>query len=117
MSQGYDLARPYTLTCPECGGAFFPGERDPLLQFRCHIGHVLNWQALMEAQLDRIDAALGTAMAVMKERAELCRHLSAPGHQEVDGIGRDVLQRMLQEAEGRAVRVKALLEEEWMPIP
>jgi hypothetical protein len=45
------------------------------LRYICQIGHVLSWQSLMEAQLYRIEAALGTELVVTKERAGLCRQL------------------------------------------
>jgi two-component system, chemotaxis family, protein-glutamate methylesterase/glutaminase len=115
MFEGYELTRPYTLTCPECGGALFPPTQEPVLHYSCHIGHVLNWESLMEAQLDRIEAALGTALVVMKERAELCRHLGAK--HGAPAVEAHMLQRMLADAEERASRIKALLEEAWMPVP
>ena len=101
MAESYTLARPYTLTCPECGGALFPPTAEPLLTYTCHIGHVLSWQPLMEAQLDRIEAALGTALVVMKERAELCRHLATKANGEKPEEP-ELLQRMLADAEERA---------------
>ena len=112
MPGSYQLTTPYTLTCPECGGALFPPLRDPTLRYRCHIGHALSWQSLMEAQLERIEAALGTVLVGIKERAELCHHLA-----QSDEVEPETLQAMVAQAEQRAAAIKGLLEADWMPVP
>ena len=107
--EGFKLDRPYALTCPECGGALFPAENAPeLLQFRCHIGHTYVWTAMLQAHQARIEATLGTAMVLMKERAELCRQLHVCP--EADQA---VLATMADEALGRAEVIKQMLEEPW----
>ena len=67
---------------------------------------------MMASQLNRIESALGTAMAVIKERAELCRQLTEGG--EIDASAGAA---MIKEADERAVQVKALLETGWKPVP
>jgi two-component system chemotaxis response regulator CheB len=109
MSEGYTFTRPFTLTCPECGGALFPPEEGAVLQYACHIGHRLTWPILLEAQLARIEASLGTVMVLMKERAELARQLA-----EQDEADADTLQRMVVEALNRAEQIKTLLELPWI---
>jgi hypothetical protein len=67
---------------------------------------------MMASQQNRIESALGTAMVVIKERAELCRQLTEKG--EIDtATGAE----MIQEADKRAVEVKKLLEIGWILIP
>jgi len=112
MTEGYTMDKPYTLTCPECGGALFPPEQAPFPQYVCHIGHRLSWPTMMASQQNRIESALGTAMAVIKERAEFCRQLTEKG--EIDTATGAA---MIQEADERAVRVKKLLEIGWTVIP
>jgi two-component system chemotaxis response regulator CheB len=109
---GFTFDRPYALTCPECGGALFPAEERPYIQFRCHIGHKYIWTAFVEAHQARIEATLGTAMVLMKERAELCRQLVM--HSAADA---DVFRRMEEEATKRAEELKNLLEMPWLAPP
>jgi hypothetical protein len=58
------------------------------------------------------EAALGPALVRVKERAELCRHLT-----QSDELEPEALQPMLEQAEQRAAAVKALLDAEWMLVP
>jgi len=112
MTEGYTMTKPYTLTCPECGGALFPPEQAPFPQYVCHIGHRLSWPTMLASQQSRIEGALGTAMAVIKERSELCRQLAERG--EIDP---STSAAMIQEADARAIEVKTLLEAGWKLIP
>lgn len=112
MAEGFSFAKPFTLTCPECGGALFPPEGGGLLVYACHIGHELSWPALMEAQLTRIEASLGTLMVLMKERAELCRQLADNGE-----VTPHDAEPLIAEALARAQIVKELLEKAWIEIP
>jgi two-component system, chemotaxis family, protein-glutamate methylesterase/glutaminase len=104
----FSLDRPSAITCPECEGALFPGEPQPHLVFRCHIGHQFVWTSMLEAHQARIEATLGTAMVLMKERAEICRELLA--HHQAD---EEALDKMIAEAIARAEIVKALLQRPW----
>jgi two-component system chemotaxis response regulator CheB len=75
----YTLNKPGHLTCPECGGALTKIEDAPIPKYRCHIGHVLTGEAMLEAQAERIEASLGNSLAMLNERCELCRQLLASG--------------------------------------
>src|SRR3954471_20642066 len=96
MTEGYTMDKPYTLTCPECGGALFPPEHVPFPQYVCHIGHKLSWPTMMESQLNRIESALGSAMAVIKERAELCRQLTESGEIDTSAGAAMISERAVQ---------------------
>ena len=69
----------------------------------------------MEAQLDRIEAALGTALVVMKERAELCRHLAAKD--SAPALEAHLLQRMLADAESGRRESKGCSKRRGCPCP
>jgi two-component system chemotaxis response regulator CheB len=113
MTAEYTLNRPVALTCPECGGALRARHDGTLLQFECHIGHVLTAEVMLEAHFNILEAKLAAAMVALNERAELCRQLE----QLVVG-GKDVraLQAAKQEALERAEKLKSLLESEWTQI-
>ena len=112
MHEGYTLERPSTLSCPDCGGAMKKESVGSLLQYRCHIGHVLTGEAMLEAQFTLIEYRLGGCMALLSERAELCRQLSALER----GEGRDdlLLEKAEREAIERARTIRELLESEWV---
>jgi len=113
MAEDYEIAnRPFTLTCPECGGAVAPPDGAPVLRYACHIGHILTWPAMAEAQLAHIEFSLGAALATVKERAELCRQLAERG--EIDHAAAD---QLVAEALARAARIRDLLTETWRTIP
>jgi two-component system, chemotaxis family, protein-glutamate methylesterase/glutaminase len=108
----YDMQTPYAITCPECGGALFPVTPQPTPHFRCHIGHKLSPEAMMESQLKRLEVTLAAVMVIIKERSELCRQL-----QGCDALNRQTAKVMIEEADKRANEVKALLELPWAHVP
>jgi two-component system chemotaxis response regulator CheB len=111
MSDDYRLDRPTALTCPECGGALQRQQDGTLLQFRCHIGHVLTAETMLAAQFDALEAKLGACLAALNERAELCRDMSeAARAQGQDGA---MFEAARAEALDRAKVIKGLLESEW----
>jgi len=112
MTEDYQITnRPFTLTCPECGGALFPPEGVPVVRYVCHIGHSLTWPAMAEAQLARIEFSLGAALATVKERAELCRQLAERG--EIDA---KAAAEVIAETMEHAARLKELLTATWRTV-
>ena len=113
MAEDYQISkRPFTLTCPECGGALSPPTGGPVPRYVCHIGHSLTWPALVDAQLARTEFQLCTALVQVKERAELCRQLAV-----ADEIDNDTAERLIAEALARAEKLKELLSSTWSTIP
>jgi two-component system chemotaxis response regulator CheB len=113
MTQEYKLDRPAALTCPECGGSVTPQHEGTLLQFACHIGHVLTAEVMLEAHFNMLEAKLAAAMVALNERAELCRLLE---EQAFGGKDIRALKAARQEALERATTLKRLLESEWTPV-
>jgi two-component system chemotaxis response regulator CheB len=104
MSEEYQLNRPSSLTCPECGGALAKIEGDPIPRYACHIGHVLTGEAMLDAQAERVEFSLGNALAMLNERRELCRQMMDDG---VSDGGR--IQAMFAEATANAEKIRGLL--------
>ncbi len=113
MTEEYRLDRPVALTCPECGGALRARHDGTLLQFECHIGHVLTAEVMLEAHFAVIEWKLAAAMVALNERSKLCRQL-----EELALGGKDiaVLRAAKDEALDRAKILKGLLESECAPI-
>ncbi|GJE42418.1 hypothetical protein [Methylobacterium soli] len=113
MGDEYTLNRPFTLSCPECSGVTERSATGTLLQWRCHIGHVLTGDAMLEAQAVALEMRLGSVLSLLNERAELCRQLAENAISE--GQDPALLEAARQEALQRAEAVRALLESEWVP--
>jgi two-component system, chemotaxis family, protein-glutamate methylesterase/glutaminase len=64
-------------TCPECGGALWQVDQKELTQFRCHVGHAYNGEALLAEQSETLEAALWTAVRTFREKVVLSRQLAA----------------------------------------
>jgi two-component system chemotaxis response regulator CheB len=111
MSDEYRLDRPAALTCPECGGAMSEEQSGSLLQFRCHIGHLLTAETMLAAQFAAIEERLGGCMAALKERAELCRLMMETLPKGDESTAELAAAR--EEALERAGKIKELLESEW----
>jgi two-component system, chemotaxis family, protein-glutamate methylesterase/glutaminase len=112
MSNGYELARPAALSCPECAGTMYRDVHQGLLQFRCHTGHRLTGEAMLHAQLARLEYRLGSCFALLNERAELCRQLGEAAReagQEAHHLG-----AAREQALERARSVQTLMEAPWL---
>ncbi|HET7849541.1 MAG TPA: hypothetical protein VFL51_10830 [Pseudolabrys sp.] len=113
MTEEYRLDRPVAVTCPECGGAMNAEHTGSLMQFRCHIGHILTAEAMLESHSKMLETKLSAALVALNERAELCRQLS-----DTAILGSDIEGLNLARAEAleRAQIIKRLLESEWRQI-
>ena len=111
MSEEYRLDRPTALTCPECGGALARQKDGTLLQFHCHIGHVLSAETMLAAQFDVLEAKLAACLRALNERAELCKEMSEAAR--LQGQDSALFEAARAEALERAKILKELLEKEW----
>lgn len=112
MPDGYVLDKPFSLSCPECGGVLRPERRAGIKQFRCHIGHVLSAETVLVAQFAFLEKKLAGVMALLNERAELCQQMADDARQQGDGAS--AFEAGAREALARAEIVKKLLEDEWV---
>lgn len=107
----YTLEMPATQSCPDCGGPMRQEREGDLVEFRCHIGHRLTAETVLNAKLRKIEETLGAALAMLNERAELCRQLG--GIAAESGRGTTLWEIAEREAFDRALAVRALLERSW----
>lgn len=111
MTQDYRLDRPTAVTCPDCGGALSTEKTGTLLQFRCHIGHVLTAETMLAAHFTVLEVKLAACMAALNERAELCRKMIEAAPHGEDAFSLEAARR---EALERAEVIKGLLESDWI---
>jgi len=112
MSDEYKLDQPTAIGCPECGGVTSAQHTGTLLQFRCHIGHVLTAETMLAAQFDVVETKLAACLAALNERAELCRMMAENAAQQGQSSAQYLVAR--EEALERAKVLKGLLESEWI---
>jgi two-component system chemotaxis response regulator CheB len=112
MPDGYVLDKPFSLSCPECGGVLRPDDAAAVKLFRCHIGHVLTAETVLVAQFNLLETRLAGSLALLNERAELCHQMSEHARALGDGVG--AFEAAAREALTRAEIVRKLLEDEWV---
>ena len=112
MTAEYVLDRPTALSCPECNGTLKPERVGTLLQYRCHIGHVLTAETMLVVMLHEIEGKLAACLALLNEHMELCRQIGEQGPE--DGKFKASLDAAIRQARERAEMVKEMLESEWV---
>lgn len=69
------VAKPTTLSCPECGGGLSEIHDGAALRFRCQVGHAYSPDSMEEAQAEAMEKALWVALRTHEDRVELFRRL------------------------------------------
>jgi len=76
-----EITEPTTLVCPECGGPLrYVREAALPAYFRCHTGHVLSPETLLDQQREGVEQAIWTALRTLQERVRLLRTLAEDGN-------------------------------------
>jgi two-component system chemotaxis response regulator CheB len=99
-------------SCPDCDGVLWQVNDDQVLRFRCHVGHAVAADALLEQKDGAADSILWRLLRTHEERAALARKLAgrsagahrgmaahefqrrAAGYEEDASIVRDLLSRL-----------------------
>ncbi len=113
------------LSCPECGGVMWQSAQGNFVDFACHIGHRYTGDTLLVQKTEQLEAALVTALRLLKEKAILLRQTANRARRNgqlraaerldeqaaVDERYADVLQHDLLEAEPSALSNAAVDED------
>ncbi|MGZ4247261.1 MAG: chemotaxis protein CheB [Solirubrobacteraceae bacterium] len=65
-----------TSVCPECGGILSERTEAGMPQWECHVGHRYSPTSLADAQGDRIEMALWTAVRMLRDRSALLHRMA-----------------------------------------
>ncbi|TGQ67734.1 chemotaxis protein CheB [Mesorhizobium sp. M00.F.Ca.ET.186.01.1.1] len=63
-------------TCPECHGPLWEIEDGDMVRYRCHTGHALTSEAMVEAQSAEADEILWSLLRIHQQRAEFARRMA-----------------------------------------
>jgi two-component system chemotaxis response regulator CheB len=108
---------PTAFTCPECGGTLWEVADGEALVYRCHVGHAYSADGLLDAQAETVEAALWSALRLLKEKAGLERRTAARLRQR--GVERRAaeLERRAHVAEEQASVMWQLLRADVDAVP
>ena len=65
-----------TVICPECGGVLSERFEAGLVQWECRVGHRYSPETLVDAQAERVEAALWTAIRALSDRSRLLHRMA-----------------------------------------
>jgi two-component system, chemotaxis family, protein-glutamate methylesterase/glutaminase len=68
--------RPSPYSCPECGGVLWEEDDDQLFGYRCRVGHVYSYDALIGEQTESIERALWAGLRAIEEKQSLLERLA-----------------------------------------
>jgi two-component system, chemotaxis family, protein-glutamate methylesterase/glutaminase len=67
---------PLASVCPECGGILIERTEAGMPQWECHVGHRYSPTSLADAQGDRVEMALWTAVRMLRDRSALLHRMA-----------------------------------------
>ncbi|WP_426122969.1 chemotaxis protein CheB [Pararhizobium sp. PWRC1-1] len=105
--------RPFTVTCPDCGGALKKFEHGSIIKFGCHIGHTYTAQIMASAQFEEMEKVMRAAVRFLNERAEFCLQMAEYSHRSEPDISSQWHEASKQ-ALDRAYKLRDLVEQDWL---
>ncbi|WP_426233048.1 chemotaxis protein CheB [Pararhizobium sp. DWP3-4] len=105
--------RPFTVTCPDCGGALKRFEHGSIVKFGCHIGHTYTAEIMASAQFEEMEKVMRAAVRFLNERAEFCLQMAEYSHRSEPDISSQWHEASKQ-ALDRAYKLRDLVEQEWL---
>lgn len=100
---------PSGFVCPDCSGALFVVSEQPVLRFRCRIGHGWTADSLVAQQDVTVETALWTAVRTLQEKAELAERLAQRAAEESRPATADRFEESAREAHESARILRDLL--------
>lgn len=98
-------------TCPECGGAMSAVRMGSLREYRCHVGHRLGLQTMIEQKASNIERVLEMALAQSEELSSLLKTAVESGQgEDVEGLRKELERREREQEMLRALSGNARSE-------
>lgn len=96
-------------TCPDCDGVLWRVEDDRTLRFRCHVGHAVTADILLQQKDSAAETILWRLLRTHEERAALARRLAAQASGPQRETSADFFQKRAAGYEEDASMVRRLL--------
>jgi two-component system chemotaxis response regulator CheB len=102
--------RPSGFACPDCHGVLFELDDEPMLRFRCRVGHAWSPESLVAQQTADLEGALWMALRNLEEKAALSRRLGARAVEQGHGLASLNFDTEADEAVHAAELLRGLIE-------
>jgi two-component system chemotaxis response regulator CheB len=106
---GTPVGPPSGYVCPDCSGALFVASEQPVLRFRCRIGHAWTVGNLVAQQDVTVETALWTAVRTLQEKADLVERLARRAHEDARPTSAHRFNETAREAHRSALVLRDLL--------
>jgi two-component system, chemotaxis family, protein-glutamate methylesterase/glutaminase len=106
------VAKPSTLTCPDCGGSLWEMNETRLLRYRCHPGHAFTARSLENLQSQVTEHALWSSVRSLQEREVLLRRLATVSRATGDDHQASAGETEVLRLQTQITALIALIEEE-----
>jgi two-component system chemotaxis response regulator CheB len=97
-------------TCPQCHGALWVRDLNPMLQYRCRTGHVFSQRTMVSEQDRMVDDALWAAIRSLEEQRALAQRLAGRFEKRGDAAAAARYGRKADVAARRAETLRQVLE-------
>jgi two-component system chemotaxis response regulator CheB len=97
--------------CPECGGVLTEEHRAGVPQWECHVGHRYSPRSLADAQGDRIEQGLWTAVRMLRDRSALLNRMADHAEARQQPRSSHRFRKQAEDASGQADVVLAALRD------
>lgn len=110
VASGRALGPASGFMCPDCHGSLYVVDEQPILRFRCRVGHAWGSDDLLHQQDISIEGSVWVALRTLEEKAELCNRLADRAAAEGRGYSRERYSDSAREALVSAERIRQLLD-------
>jgi two-component system, chemotaxis family, protein-glutamate methylesterase/glutaminase len=98
-----------TSVCPECGGVLTERDEAGMPQWECHVGHRYSPTSLADAQGERVEMALWTAVRMLRDRNALMERMADQSERRGQPRSAERFRRQAKDASQQAELVREAL--------
>jgi two-component system, chemotaxis family, protein-glutamate methylesterase/glutaminase len=104
------VAKPSSLTCPECGGGLWELKDTRPLRYRCHTGHGFSARSLDSAQAEQAEHSIWSSVRALRERELLLRRLAGVAESTGDAVQAEAGRQQADLVRAQAEQLSRLVE-------
>lgn len=107
---GERLGRPSLYTCPDCSGLLWQVNETELVQFRCHVGHILTGESLLAGQTAAAENSLWYTIRTLTDQMVLARELAETARRQGNSEAAAEFEARVQAAEQKSLALRQIAE-------